>query len=283
MVSIVTTCYNVSSYIAETINSILNQSYTDFELIIVDDCSTDNSMDIVRQFNDERIRIVSHSSNQGAGQARKTGIEFANGDYICLIDGDDTISKDYLKILVETAVDTNADIVAAKVESSKYRPIYHMNDKVYSTLNEKYYFYKDEPIKFINNKLIKKDLWNLVPYCTRRFLEDGPTYIKLLYYARKITVTPIQSDCIYYYRTREDSLINAANGAKTLLFTALFFIDGYEFLMDKEESNFNRLFKIAEVEKHIRIALKKRKDNSLYVDEYNTIINYQQILKEKSL
>jgi hypothetical protein len=158
-----------------------------------------------------------------------------------------------------------------------------MDDQVYNTLNEKYYFYTDEPIKFINNKLIKKDLWNLVPYCTRRFLEDGPTYIKLLYYAQKITVTPIQSDCIYYYRTREDSLINAANGAKTLLFTALFFIDGYEFLMDKEESHFNRLFKIKEVEKHIRLALKKRKDDSLYIDEYNTIINYQQILKEKSL
>lgn len=67
MISIIMSCYNAEKTAARAIQSILNQTYPDFELIIVNDCSTDNSEQVIRQFNDPRIKLINHSENKGAG------------------------------------------------------------------------------------------------------------------------------------------------------------------------------------------------------------------------
>lgn len=102
MVSIIIPSFNSEKYIAETINSVLNQSYTNWELIVIDDGSTDNSAAIIKEFclKDDRVKYC-HQENAGVSVARNNGIKRAKGEYIALLDADDVWEKDNLKIKVD--------------------------------------------------------------------------------------------------------------------------------------------------------------------------------------
>jgi glycosyltransferase involved in cell wall biosynthesis len=99
-VSVVLPVFNVERYVAESIQSVLAQTYQDFELVIVDDGSTDHSLSICQQFTDPRIRIV-QQSNRGLAGARNTGIRHAIGEYIALLDSDDCFAPEKLQRHVE--------------------------------------------------------------------------------------------------------------------------------------------------------------------------------------
>lgn len=88
-VSVIIPVYNKEKYIEQCLNSVINQTYKDLEIIIIDDASTDKSMEIARSIKDESIKIIELNENVGAGMARNKGIEAATGDYICFIDADD--------------------------------------------------------------------------------------------------------------------------------------------------------------------------------------------------
>jgi len=96
-ISVIMPIYNVEAFVGEAVQSVLEQSFTDFELICVDDGGTDNSMDIVRGFSDERIRIV-YQRNLGLAGARNSGIAHARGEFIALLDSDDVWHRDKLQL-----------------------------------------------------------------------------------------------------------------------------------------------------------------------------------------
>ena len=81
--------YNVDPYVSDAIESVLSQTYSDFELLVLDDCSTDNTADIVKSFKDSRIRLVSNEVNLGLAENLNKGIELANTEFIARMDGDD--------------------------------------------------------------------------------------------------------------------------------------------------------------------------------------------------
>lgn len=90
MISIITTSYNYSEFIAETIKSIQAQTYSDWELIVVDDASCDNSVEIIKSFcDDKRIKLICHDKNKGLTQAVKTGLKYAKGEWIAFLESDD--------------------------------------------------------------------------------------------------------------------------------------------------------------------------------------------------
>ena len=93
MISIVVPVYNAAPYIENTVQMVLQQTYQDFELILVDDCSTDNSValleELLEQRKDVRLRLVKKERNQGAAAARNTGLDMASGRYIAFLDADD--------------------------------------------------------------------------------------------------------------------------------------------------------------------------------------------------
>lgn len=89
MISIVVPVYNCEKFIAETINSVLKQTYEAYELILVNDCSKDGSVDIIKSFKDSRIRLIEQPTNQGAYAARNRGVNEARGRYIAFLDADD--------------------------------------------------------------------------------------------------------------------------------------------------------------------------------------------------
>lgn len=88
-VSVVMPIYNVEDFIEDAINSVLAQSFSHFELLLINDCSPDNSLSICKKFSDPRIRIIEHTHNQGLAAARNTGIFHAKGQYVAFIDSDD--------------------------------------------------------------------------------------------------------------------------------------------------------------------------------------------------
>lgn len=92
LISIIMPVYNVEKYVGDAIRSVLNQSYRNFELIVVDDCSPDASSEVVDSFSDPRIRVVRHEKNQGLAGARNSGINAANGDLLAFLDSDDVMT-----------------------------------------------------------------------------------------------------------------------------------------------------------------------------------------------
>ena len=107
-VSVVVTSYNSLPYLPETINSVLQQTFTDFELIIVDDGSTDQTVDTIKEYDDNRIKLVAQE-NQGVSVARNFGIDHAIGEYVAFLDGDDVWEISKLAKQVEL-MDSNPDI-----------------------------------------------------------------------------------------------------------------------------------------------------------------------------
>lgn len=106
--SIIITVYNKEKYIKNTIDSVLNQSFKNFEVIIVNDGSTDNSVKVIESLEDKRIQLIT-TKNQGASHARNVGIKSASATYIALLDGDDSWERDYLKHMV-AAIDKFSEL-----------------------------------------------------------------------------------------------------------------------------------------------------------------------------
>lgn len=97
LVSIVTPMYNAEPFLANTIKSVLNQTYTNYEWIVVDDKSTDNSLEMIKEVNDPRIYIIERKRNKGTAHARNCGLNKATGDYLLFLDADDELDPTFLE------------------------------------------------------------------------------------------------------------------------------------------------------------------------------------------
>lgn len=112
LISIIIPVYNVAKYLPRCIESILNQSYKEFEAIFINDGSLDNSLEILQEYSkkDNRVHII-NKENEGSGEARNIGLKKSKGQYISFIDSDDWVHKDYLKLMYEEIERSNSDVV----------------------------------------------------------------------------------------------------------------------------------------------------------------------------
>jgi len=112
-VSVIIPAYNRAHLIGRAIKSVLNQAYQDFELIIIDDCSTDNTDEVVREFQkkDNRIIYLKHDQNKGGSAARNTGIKVSKSEYIAFLDSDDEWLPEKLEIQMEAILKQNVSMV----------------------------------------------------------------------------------------------------------------------------------------------------------------------------
>lgn len=111
LISVIVPVYKAERYLGECVDSILNQTYESFELILVDDGSPDNSGKICDEYakKDERVKVI-HKENGGVSSARNTGIDNAAGEYIAFVDSDDTVDKQYLELMCNKLEETNSDL-----------------------------------------------------------------------------------------------------------------------------------------------------------------------------
>lgn len=233
-ISIVTTAYNIEKYIGKCLRSLINQTYKDIEIIVVNDCSTDGTLGIINSFTDERIKVVNHEKNMGAGWARRTGIANATGDYVITVDGDDWLSEDFIEALAKGAEETDADIVSGGITyilEENYQEVKRFLPHVSEGMG-KFKDYANQKIVFLANKIVRRDLYDLVPYSTRRFCEDTPVILPLLYYANKVAYVDNQG---YYYLQHPTSLCHKVNVFEQALFKGLCSQEMQAFFADKGE------------------------------------------------
>lgn len=248
MISVIMTIYNVEKYIENSIKSVLNQTYSNIELILVDDCSTDNSINIVDTFSDPRIKLLHNDVNKGAGYSRKIGIEAAQGDYIITIDSDDWIEPNFLQNLYDQSVDSDMIFGGITIDFEDGRRSEHLCKTIgVFTGIDKFKPVLDKHLLFLNNCLVKRHLYNNVSYDIKRFNEDTPTMVKLIYYANQINIIP---EFGYHYIQHNKSLCHNTDEFTKHLCLLQTTIDLMEFF-DSKPIEYRSLVKINDIFLHM--------------------------------
>lgn len=197
LVSVIIPVYNVSEYIEKCARSVFDQSLDDLEIIFVNDCSTDNSVEIIEKVISEyaqspkKSRIVHMSTNCGLAAVRRQGIIHATGDYVIHLDGDDWIDHDYYKSLYTRAIETGADIVVGdEVMEFPDRTVPKDNSPLPCSGKEiMRNWYKYTIGLFCHNKLVRRSLYtdnDVLPWEGLNMWEDNGLFARLFYYADKV-------------------------------------------------------------------------------------------------
>lgn len=190
-ISIIIPVYGVEKFIAKCINSIKAQTFTNFEAILVNDGTKDNSVVVAEEAiaGDERF-VIYHKENGGQGSARNLGLDKARGDYIAFIDSDDWVEPDYLIALYEKIICEDADICTCDVNLISSAGILH---KIFRSNPEKYYLNSDYLNVFFHisnwmcDKLFKKEVFYGMRFDPKiRTFEDAHFVFRLVY-EKKIT------------------------------------------------------------------------------------------------
>lgn len=211
LVSIIVPVYNAGKFLNTCIDSVLNQSYTNWELILVNDGSTDNSLDIIKRYFqiDSRIAYID-KINEGPSLARKSGTDQSKGKYIQYLDSDDLLLTDAIENLVNRAEETNAEIVAA--------PFYFYYSEEKMDLSGHFTFQTLTGIEYFNEILLGKAYWSVWSNFISRSLfekneilfiseisfgEDAILMLQLLYYTQSVAAL---DKPILYYKQIESSI-----------------------------------------------------------------------------
>ncbi|WP_157159380.1 glycosyltransferase family 2 protein [Brachyspira pilosicoli] len=227
-VSIVVPVYNVENYLRECLESIINQTLKEIEIICIDDCSTDNSYSILEEYSkkDDRILLIKNPKNMGVSYSRNIGIKESKGEYIGFIDSDDYISKDYYENLYNTAKKYNSDVVnTLNVSNDKQGKIYnywcHIDNFV---KRKKYYEYESNnlfnnvdfyskylvtfnPVNkiFLKKFILEKDIYFIEKKINAA--EDADFIIRLFLNSPKVS---FNNHSKYFYRINSNSSTSMA-------------------------------------------------------------------------
>jgi len=208
--SVVVPVYNVEQYLNKCLDSIVSQTYKNLEIILVNDCSTDNSYEICLDYaqKDERMIIINKQKNEGLGCARITGINTASGEYIGWVDSDDWIAADMFTELIQIALKHNADIVQCKrflVHTDKILQTYDTGEiKLFDGVSATRAFLSRKSIDASYcNKIFTRRLFDEVSVSPSRISEDEDSIYKLLFNSGKVA---FYDKSFYYNLLRSDSL-----------------------------------------------------------------------------
>lgn len=216
-VSVIIPVYNVKEYLEECLNSVINQTLKDIEILCVDDGSTDGSFDILLKYikKDSRIKVL-RQKNQGAGVARNQALKIANGDYLAFLDGDDFYNLDYIEKMYKKSDSTKADI--AICSANRFNTCTCKFEEMPWALNIKYlpedkfvFNYKDMPnyiFNFAQN-------WNWNKLYRRSFIKKNKIKFQPLYRTNDLLFTCmalVKADKII---TVQEPLVNYRIGMKT--------------------------------------------------------------------
>lgn len=220
LLSIIVPVYNTSQYLVRCLNSLINQSLTDIEIIIINDGSTDQSDEIIKQYLvHSNITYVKLGKNMGLGYARNFGVEKSSGKYIAFVDSDDWVDLDFFKILTDTITRDNTDIVVGGVKnewnninstSLRYDYVYpniitanQALDLLTKSTNNNYFI---SPVVW--NKIYKRELlfFNQLCFIDNSYWEDDIFSFKAISYARNISLVP---NIYYHYYQRDTSIMNS--------------------------------------------------------------------------
>lgn len=209
LVSIIIPIYNSEKFLDKCITSVIEQSHKNIEVILVDDGSTDNSLNICNSYakRDSRIKVISQQ-NEGVSAARNTGLLHAAGDYIGFVDSDDYISKDMYEKMIATGKKFDADIVECGCiiidENENIQSVINLKDDVSSDQHNciKNYFMKFNTTNYNVNKIFKNTILKSFKYPNFKYSED---FYMNAYALLKCTTKATISDTCYIYLKHSNS------------------------------------------------------------------------------
>lgn len=207
--SIIICVYNLENYVATTIESVLNQDFTDYELIIVNDGSTDNSMEVIKSFKDSRIRVIDNGKNKGLGTSRNVGVSNATGEYILYLDGDDTLYENSTLSKINDVISkSNPDIAYFGVKyiggsNKTYLPNAENSTREARLVCDMHFAVSS---KCFRRKFLEE---NDIKFIAKMYYEDMVYSIKSAIFAKKLDYGefPIYN----YVRNREGSIMATPN------------------------------------------------------------------------
>ena len=209
-ISVIVPIYNTEKYLEKCLDSLVNQSMKDIEIICVDDSSPDNSLRIIEKFSreDPRIKVIKHEKNLGLGGARNSGILAAKSEYIASVDSDDTINENMLEELWEATEEGVKDIICCGYnELSEGGKLLHQRNFEQADISS-----SDSSIDFFNtfnpsfcNKLWRRSLFveNSIFFPENRYFEDTATTPRVLMKAKRIKII---DKSLYNYYQRDQSI-----------------------------------------------------------------------------
>lgn len=210
--------YNVEKYIGECLESLIKQTFSSYEIIIIDDCSADNSYDCALQYITKcnKLRIYRHKCNKGPGGARNTGLKFAKGDYITFVDSDDFVEPNFLEVIHRIINEQqepeciwyNGYYYNDNTKEASKNAIFPKKDGFITITPENINLFSDLTLKVYKAKTLIESKIRYPEYVT---YEDGEFYYKYFAVHNKVFTT---SQCLYNYRTHRCGSIttNMNNG-----------------------------------------------------------------------
>ena len=237
-ISVIVPVYNAEKYLRQCIDSILNQTLESFELLLIDDCSTDQSLEICKEYSkiDKRIKIHCKNVNEGTAQARKTGVSYAIGEYIIFIDNDDFIEPEMLEELYNKAISKNYDMVYCDFYSGKknwYNRQNYANYNTHELMKQIISFGDFLPVTW--NKLIKTEKYKKVVFPRTTFSEDRAIMTQILYNCNTVGYL---DKAFYHWRVVPNSASrNEKNGIKNLMEDYMSYITIINFINENIENS----------------------------------------------
>lgn len=301
MISIVVPVYNVEEFLPECVESILNQTYQNFEMILVDDGSKDSGGYLCDEYakKDDRIKVI-HKENGGLSDARNKGIDIVKGDYITFIDSDDRIHSKYLEVLLNCALEHECDIVIGNYE--EFSETNQINETLKNASVEilskhdtmmRYFDTKNYQQSIVTawGTLYKTSLWNDVRYPKGKIHEDEFTTYKLYYKSNKIAYL---NEKIYFYRFNANSITRTKFNIKRLVTYEAY--ENYISFFDKINETQIKSFMEFRLLDFLNIALTSLKkeeiiqagyDYSVFINRFNELkikcmLSFRLSLKQKA-
>ncbi len=230
IISIIIPVYNVERYLRQCLESVINQTYTNLEIILVNDGSSDQCAEICDIYAsiDARIAVI-HKTNGGLSDARNAGLKVATGDFISFVDSDDVVSVEFYEKLLKLALKFNADIVECNY--LKFAQNEEINNAGKDSQSKIEIFNTQDAIKLLMDEKLKQVVWNKlyriklvknIEFPIGKLNEDEFWTYKVFGNAKKILKL---SDVLYYYRQQCDSIMGKAYNSKRL--------DGLEALKER--------------------------------------------------
>ncbi len=209
MISVIVPVYNVEKYLDRCVQSILAQTYSDFELLLVDDGSPDRCGEMCDEYakSDERVRVI-HKQNGGLSDARNCGIEHATGDFFQFVDSDDYIHPEMLETLYRILTAQNADLAVCSAcdvfEGTEVPMSKESNEFTLNKVESYRYMLQGKGLPSVCNKLYKRETVGSARFATGKLYEDGFFLPDVMKNVAKTAVTTMQ---MYYYFRRADSIV----------------------------------------------------------------------------
>lgn len=237
LVSIIIPIYKVELYLRRCLDSIVNQTYTNLEIILVDDGSPDRCPKICDEYaeRDKRIKVI-HKENGGLSDARNAGLDICKGEYISFIDSDDWVNEKYVESLINTAIKEKADIAISeniRTDGIITKDSIFPNTTSYTSKDALIHLFTQNHDAFTIScgKLYKKSLFTTLRFPLGKYHEDEFTTYILFYNSKKIVYT---SEILYYYYQRADSIVSTRHPWDVLEYLE----QRYIFFKEKKESDF---------------------------------------------